>query len=45
MNPMNRQTNLRWDLIVLLTLLGLLRPFLGITGVYGSLAGVPWRPY
>ena len=44
MNQMNRQTNLRWNLIVLLAVLGLLRPLLSITGVYDSLGGSPWAP-
>ena len=43
-NPMNRQTNLRWNLIVLLAVLGLVRPLLSMTGVYGSLGGGPWAP-
>jgi hypothetical protein len=42
MNQMNRQTNLRWNLIVLLAVLDLLRPLLSITGVYDSLGGGPW---
>jgi hypothetical protein len=41
---MNRQTNLRWNLIVLLAVLGLARPLLSITGVYSSLGGAPWAP-
>jgi hypothetical protein len=44
MNPMNRQTNLRWDLIVLLALSGLVRPLLSITGAYDSLGGGRWTP-
>ena len=45
MNPMNLlRTNLRWDLIVLLDTLGLVRPLLSITGVYHSLEGSPWAP-
>src|SRR5919202_3028587 len=39
---MNRQTNMRWNLIVLLAVLGLVRPLLSITGVYDSLGGAPW---
>jgi len=41
---MNRQTNLRWNLIVLLAVLGLARPLLSITGVYSSLGGSTWAP-
>jgi hypothetical protein len=41
---MNRQTNLRWNLIVLLAVLGLARPLLSITSVYSSLGGAPWAP-
>ena len=44
MNQMNRQTNLRWNLIVLLAVLGLLRPLLSITGVYDSPGGSLWAP-
>jgi hypothetical protein len=39
---MNRQTNLRWNLIFLLAVLGLARPLLSITGVYSSLGGSTW---
>jgi hypothetical protein len=39
---MNRQTNVRWNLIVLLAVLGLVRPLLSISGVYDSLGGGPW---
>src|SRR5215211_1663047 len=41
---MNRQTNLRWNLIFLLAVLGLARPLLSITGVYSSLGGSTWAP-
>jgi hypothetical protein len=41
---MNRQTNLRWNLIFLLAVLGLTRPLLSITGVYSSLGGSTWAP-
>ena len=44
MNQMNRQTNLRWNLIVLLAVLDLLRPLLSITGVYDSPGGSFWAP-
>lgn len=39
---MNRQTSVRWNLIVLLAVLGLVRPLLSISGVYDSLGGGPW---
>jgi hypothetical protein len=40
---MNTIMNLRWSVIVALTLFGLLGPLLGILGVYENFDG-PWAP-
>jgi hypothetical protein len=44
MNRMNLRTNPRWNLVVILAVLGLLRPLLSITGVYDFPGEGPWAP-
>lgn len=42
---MNRQTSPRWNLVLLLAALGLVRPLLSIFGAYDdALGGRPWGP-
>ena len=41
---MNQQTNLRWGLVLLLAVLGLVRPLSSIAGVYGSQGEDSWAP-